>query len=100
MGLTEFHVRRTAKKLYYRDTDQMNEKEILRRHTWKLINEIINKTKLTSKLEGNFVKDGKMISDPNEMAEHFNEYFINLWLNLADKIPTSLRDFETYFEVI
>lgn len=78
----------------------MNEKEILRRHTWKLINEIINKTKLTSKLEGNFVKDGKMISDPNEMAEHFNEYFINLWLNLADKIPTSLRDFETYFEVI
>lgn len=95
MGLTEFHVRRTAKKLYYRDTDQMNEKEILRRHTWKLIN-----YQLTSKLEGNFVKDGKMISDPNEMAEYFNEYFINLWLNLADKIPTSLRDFETYFEVI
>lgn len=73
----------------------MNEKEILRRHTWKLIN-----YQLTSKLEGNFVKDGKMISDPNEMAEYFNEYFINLWLNLADKIPTSLRDFETYFEVI
>ena len=33
----------------------------------------MNKTKLTSKLADNFNKDGKMISDPNEIAEHFNK---------------------------
>ena len=43
----------------------------------KLLNEITNKTKLISRLADNSVKDGKMTSDSNEIAEHFNEYFIN-----------------------
>ena len=51
---------------------------------------------MTSKLADNFVKDGKMISDPNEIGEHFNEYFINPGPNLADKIPTSIRKFDSY----
>ena len=39
-----------------------------------------------------------MTSDPNEIAEHFNEYFINLaGPNLAVKRPTSLRNFDSYF---
>ena len=37
-----------------------------------------------------------MTSDPNEIAEHFKEYFINLGSNLAVKIPTSLRNFDSY----
>ena len=38
-----------------------------------------------------------MTSDPNEIAEHFNEYFINLaGPNLAVKRPTSLRNFYSY----
>ena len=45
---------------------------------------------------GTFVKDRKMTYDPNEIAEHFNEYFINLGPNLADKIPASLRNFDSY----
>ena len=36
--------------------------------------------------------DGKTISDPNEIGERFNEFFINPGPNLADKIPTSLRN--------
>ena len=43
----------------------------------KLLNEITNKAKLISRLADNSVKDGKMTSDSNEIAEHFNEYFIN-----------------------
>ena len=35
---------------------------------------------------GTFVKDGKMTYDPNEKAEHFNEYLINQGPNVADKI--------------
>ena len=37
-----------------------------------------------------------MTYDPNEIAEHFNEYFINLGPNAAHKIPTSLRNFDSY----
>ena len=43
----------------------------------KLLNEITNKIKLISRLADNSVKDGKMTSDSNEIAERFNEYFIN-----------------------
>ena len=37
-----------------------------------------------------------MTYDPNEIEENFNEYFINLGLNVADKIPTSLRNVDSY----
>ena len=54
--------------MYYRDN--LNKLKGNLRHTWKLINEIINKTKLRSELPDNFVKDDKTISDPAEIAEH------------------------------
>ena len=38
------------------------------------------------------------MSDPNETGENINEYFINLGPNLADKIPTSLRNFDSYLD--
>ena len=37
-----------------------------------------------------------MISDPNDIGEHFHEYFINLGPNLADRIPTSLTNYDSY----
>ena len=37
-----------------------------------------------------------MISDPNDIGEHFHEYFVNLGPNLADRIPTSLTNYDSY----
>ena len=37
-----------------------------------------------------------MTSDPNEIGENINEYFINLEPNLANKNPISLRNFDSY----
>ena len=37
-----------------------------------------------------------MISDPNDIGEHFHEYFINLGPNLADRIPTCLTNYDSY----
>ena len=37
-----------------------------------------------------------MISDPSDIGEHFHEYFINLGPNLADRIPTSLTNYDSY----
>ena len=37
-----------------------------------------------------------MISDPNDIGELFKGYFINLGPNLADKISTSLTNYDSY----
>lgn len=77
------NIKRMAKKKYY--SDKLFELKRNLRHTWKLINEIINRAKSQSELPDNFVKC-KMISDPIEIAiKQFNEYFIDIGPNLALK---------------
>lgn len=74
-------IKRNAKKMYY--SNKLNELKGNLRHTWKLINEIINKTKSRSELPSNFLKEDNLISDPLEIANYFNEYFVNIGPNLA-----------------
>ena len=59
------------------------------RYLWKLINEVINRNKLTSKLPDHF-------KDPTEISNKFNEYFISVGPNLASKIPVSDMNFSNY----
>lgn len=66
--------------------------------TWKLIKEIINKIKSRSELPYNFLKKDNSISDPLEIANYFNEYFVNIGSNLAKKIPESLVNFKSYLD--
>ena len=40
--------------------------------------------------------DGIKIDDPKEMAEVFNNYFVNIGPNLAHNIPDSNKDFHSY----
>ena len=67
-------IKRIAKKMYY--SNKLNELNGNLRLTWKLINEIINKNKSRSELPSNFLKEDNMISDPLEIANYFNEYFV------------------------
>ena len=60
--------------MYY--SNKLNELKGNLRLTWKLINEIINKNKSRSELPSNFLKEDNMISDPLEIANYFNEYFV------------------------
>ena len=39
-----------------------------------------------------------MISDPLEIANYFNEYFVNVGPNLAKKIPESPMNFKSYLD--
>ena len=48
------------------------------KETWNLINEVINKRKTKTMLPKTFNQEGIEISDPVEIAEHFNDYFVNL----------------------
>ncbi len=42
------------------------------------------------------VVDGKVVSENKSMANTFNEYFVNIGKNLADKIPTSSKCYKDY----
>lgn len=86
--------KRLAKKSYYKGKFQESQGNI--RQTWKLINEITNKKKQSSDLPDNFMKDGNVITEPNEIANNLNEYFVNVGPKLADKIPPSSVNFSSY----
>ena len=69
--------------MYY--SNKLNELKGSLRLTWKLINEIIDKNKSRSELPSNFLKEDNMISDPLDIANYFNECFVNVGPNLAKK---------------
>ena len=66
------------------------------RYLWKLINEVINRNKLKSELPDHFKENETVITDPAEISNKFNEYFINVGPNLASKIPVSDMNFSNY----
>ena len=79
------HSIRTAKRLYFDNKLTANKSNL--KETWKMLNSIINKNTVKSKLNTIFNLDGKEISDPSEIANKFCDYFTNLGPSLARKIP-------------
>lgn len=83
---------RIGKKKYYKDKFMEAHKNV--KETWSLINEVINRRKTqTMKTFRRRVE----ISDPVEIAEHFDDYFVNVSPNLA---KTILRTAKNYFQII
>ena len=66
---------------------------------WKTLNKLLNKPTKNTKLTNTFVKSNttNIVDDPKEIANKFNEYFINVGPNLAKKIKCKDNDtFEKY----
>ena len=58
------------------------------RHTWKIMKEIIGKKKCKNEtLPKHLIVDKIEIHDTKSIAEKFNEFFVNIGRNLANKIP-------------
>ena len=90
-------VLRTAKKLYYGtlfERDKSNSKK-----TWDHINELLNK-KCTSqnitKIHELVKTDGSKVTSPNDIADTFNNFFVSVGENLANKIVTTDDSFKRY----
>ena len=66
------------------------------RYSWKLINEVINKSNLKPELPDCFKRNESLITDPTEISNNFNEYFVNVGPNLAAKIPIRDVHFSTF----
>ena len=56
------------------------------KNIWKILNTIIRKPKNSHNYPDAFVDKGIFITDKNEMVNKFNEYFVNVGIELANKI--------------
>ena len=76
---------RKCKENFYQNLFTRNSGDI--RKTWKLINTICNRTQ--SKSVEKIVHNNNTITDPLLIAETFNNFFVNIAEDLAEKLPVS-----------
>jgi len=55
------------------------------RNTWKVLKNILNKNK-TSNYTTKFHDNNKVYTDPNDISNGFNNYFVNIGPNLASSM--------------
>ena len=83
---------RMAKKMYFYRSFNLYKGDI--KKTWLIINKTLSNKK-TSDLSQSFRIGNKLISDPNEIANEFNKYFINIGKQISNQIvPT--QSFQSY----
>ena len=87
-------LRRAKKEYYFQKFDSIKQNSKL---TWKLINDVLGKQKATLNKEQSFTHNETVINNPSDIAESFNEYFVQI----GSKISSSLenhndKDFHTY----
>jgi hypothetical protein len=93
------HIIKRAKKKYYED--QLIKYKQNSRMMWKTLNELLNKPKKNTKISKTFVENcsSNIIDDPKTIADNFNDYFINIGPNLANKIKHNNNNcFEKYLK--
>ena len=86
---------RLAKENYY--SRQFNKYKFDSKSTWKVINEAL-KTKSDTSPPKHISQDGCQINDPAAIAETFNDFFVNLGPNLANKIPKTQTKFQSFLK--
>ena len=86
---------RMSKKTYYSQKIGNAEGDI--NATWKIINNLINKNKPQNKIDNLKVESQpENITDPTEIAHHFNSFFTNIGPDLASKINCRDKHFSQF----
>ena len=78
---------REAKKQYYANRFQSFKNDA--RKTWTIIREILNKTRGSSEFPNSFTINNEPVSDKQNIADNFNEFFTNIGPKLANSISTN-----------
>ena len=92
---TVVHSLKRAEKEYYAELFEKYKCNL--KKSWQLIRRLINKNKQGS-IQSTFKYKGKDITDKFEIAEHFNNFFINVGPSTAAKIPRSNHDPSHYMK--
>ena len=86
---------RLTKRNYY-----MNVFSNYKNHTkklWQTINNLTKSTTPQSKLN-TIIHDDKLISNPSEISNTFNNFFVNIATKLDDKLPKPINDPMSYLQ--
>ena len=62
------------------------------RKAWSVIKSVINKTKHNHTSCNKLLINDKITSDNNDIAKHFNDFFVNIGPSLAKNIPKASRE--------
>ena len=85
----------TAEKSHY-ETLFNNNKDNLKK-SWRILKQVINKRKDSSSCS-KFLVNQETTTNKNKIAKGFNQYFINIGPNLANKIPQDNKCPTTYMD--
>lgn len=85
-------IKRAKKNYYTKLFDRIKNDS---RKTWSVINSLINKSH-SRQTEREFIVDGEKISDENEIANGFNNYFLNIATKMSETLGPATVDFNTY----
>ena len=91
-------MKRDAQESYYRRkaSDFKNNTKML----WKLINSVIKTTKQTGSMISHITVDGVKVTQPENIADHFGQFYLTLGSNLAKKIDNNQLCINTYMSKI
>jgi hypothetical protein len=88
---------RLAKKLHYDKLFSKFRSNL--KKTWQVLHEVIKKSNDKSNSVQNILVDNVSITDPLQMANHFNEFFSNVAVKIAqDIVPTDRPPDRTVFD--
>ena len=86
---------RKSRQNYYQEILQHNKNNIKR--TWQTINELIGKKK--DRFPSSFQDNGEIFTDPVDISNKFNEYFVNIGESFSRKIPRSMKSHQHYCKI-
>ena len=82
-------LQRKAERNYYKEQLEINEHDL--RKSWNVIKGIIGKEgKNKQNKSAKFIIDNKTSTDSYEIANHFNNSFLNVGTNLTSKIHSNI----------
>ena len=82
------HLKKKAEKEYY--TNLLEASKSNSKKTWSILKTVINK-KRNTRVQTQFKINDSIVTDKNHIAEKFNDFFVNIGPNLANKIPTQTK---------
>ena len=86
-----------SKESHYRKYFEDNKRNC--KAVWNGINEIIYSKSKANAWEPNYLLiNGKAVSQPKDIAEHFNDYFTSISKELQKHIPPTKRNFSDYLK--
>ena len=84
---------RSAKRNYH--SNQLEKEKENIKNTWKILNNVLNKDHKKS-CNTQFNLNGQTINNPDEIPEHFNDFFINIGPNQVSQMHDTNTHFLTY----